>query len=162
MPDALAETLYEAITRELPNLQQITEERAKEVLRPEGWNRKQELGHLIDSAANNHVRFVRAAIEDEFRGPAYNQNAWVDLHGWAELPWATIVDFWFRYNSVLVQLLRRIPDEKLGTPCYIGSHPVQTLEVLATDYVAHMQHHLDASLKRDQVTPYPAVAAKSP
>ena len=27
------------------------------------WSPKEELGHLIDSAANNHVRFVRALIE---------------------------------------------------------------------------------------------------
>ena len=38
---------------------------------PDSWSPRQELGHLIDSAANNHIRFVRAATEPEFSGPGY-------------------------------------------------------------------------------------------
>ena len=41
------------------------------------WSKKELLGHLIDSAANNHQRFVRA----QFEVPVvyYNQDLWVNL-----------------------------------------------------------------------------------
>ena len=57
---------------------------------PEHWSRKQELGHLVDSAANNHVRIVRAALEAEFRGAPYDQQGWVRTHGYQELPWPSL------------------------------------------------------------------------
>ena len=85
-------TLEQTIEREYPILLAMTAERA--AVHPAGaesWSPKQELGHLIDSAANNHIRFVRAALEPEFRGPGYAQNDWVDLHGYQEMPWQSIV-----------------------------------------------------------------------
>ena len=42
-----------------------------------GWSRKQILGHLIDSASNNHQRFVRAMLQDEVRLPTYDQEGCV-------------------------------------------------------------------------------------
>jgi hypothetical protein len=154
MPQTLADELYGAITRELPELQQVTEEQSAEILRPDGWTRKQELGHLIDSAANNHLRFVNAAIQDEFRGPTYAQNEWVRLHGYDELPWSSLVHFWFRYNSLLVQVLQRIPAERFEAPCHIGAHHPESLAFVVNSYTLHMQHHIDQILHRDEITQY--------
>ena len=47
-----------------------------------GWTRKQIVGHLLDSAANNRQRFVRAAIDGQYSGPGYAQDAWVAAHGY--------------------------------------------------------------------------------
>ena len=41
-----------------------------------GWTRKEIVGHLLDSAANNRQRFVRASIHGNFTGPDYAQSAW--------------------------------------------------------------------------------------
>jgi hypothetical protein len=161
MPQTLADELYGVVTREFPELQLVTEEQSGEVLRPGGWSRKQELGHLIDSAANNHLRFANAAIQDEFRGPTYAQEEWVKLHGYDELPWTSLVHFWFRYNSLLVQVVQRIDSEKLATPCYVGSGAPVSLGELIHDYTLHMQHHLDQILKREKVTQYPSAAAQA-
>src|SRR5271154_1666835 len=60
--------------------------------RPGGWTRKQVLGHMIDSAANNHQRFVRAALEGHYSGPGYQQEGWVKIHGYAERPWETLLE----------------------------------------------------------------------
>jgi hypothetical protein len=66
MPTDLSLLLRETIDRELPHLQKLTQFEAP---RSGSWSRKEELGHLIDSATNNHIRFVRATLDGEFRGP---------------------------------------------------------------------------------------------
>ncbi len=70
------------------------------------WSPKQELGHLIDSAANNHIRFVLASLEGEFRGAGYAQDTWVDAHGYQDFAWTELVDLWYSYNSLLAHLVR--------------------------------------------------------
>ncbi len=108
-----------------------------------GWSRKQILGHLIDSASNNHQRFVRALLQDELRFPSYNQEGSVRVERYQELQWAELVNLWAGYNRFLAHVLAGVPESKLSTPCVIGEYPVMTLEELAVDYVRHMRHHLD-------------------
>ena len=122
---------------------------------PGKWSPKEELGHLIDSAANNHIRFVRGALEAEFRGPGYAQDDWVRLHGYGDMPWETIVNVWFQYNTLLAILVKRIPEDRLATRCFIGAGPPVTLGFVIEDYILHMQHHIDQLLGREVVTQYP-------
>ena len=61
----------------------MDESAANVPLRPSGWNAKQVLGHMIDSSLNNHQRFVRAALEEKYEGPTYEQQGWVEMHGYA-------------------------------------------------------------------------------
>ncbi|MDE3198252.1 MAG: DinB family protein [Acidobacteriota bacterium] len=158
--DDLALLLQQTIERELPHLRSLSEVAA--ALKPAGktsWSPKEELGHLIDSAANNHQRFVRAALEPEYRGPGYAQEAWVSLNGYRETPWTEVVLTWYQYNRLLVRTMGNIPRNKLDTPCFIGSaQEPETLGFIIGDYVLHMQHHIDHLLGREQVTPYPSQA----
>jgi DinB superfamily len=108
-----------------------------------GWSRKQILGHLIDSAANNHQRFVRALLQPEIRLPTYDQEGCVRVERYQELEWAELLGLWASYNHFLAHLLAGVPEAKRSTPCFIGENPVMTLEELAADYVRHMRHHLD-------------------
>ena len=143
MPQKLAESLAACIDREAPALRAIGDDEAAQPLHEGKWSRKQELGHLIDSATNNHARFVRGSLEAEYHGPGYDGDGWVARHGYAELPWTTLVDFWERYNRLLLELVKRIPEECLATPCRIGENAPVTLGFVIEDYVRHMQHHLD-------------------
>jgi len=157
MPSQLASTLRNAIATERTHLQAMSETDAS--VKPGGrdsWSPKQELGHLIDSAANNHIRFVRAALEPSFVGPSYAQNDWVAVHGYQDKPWAATVAFWHSYNTFLAELIERIPDEKLSTICSIGSSEPATLGFVIEDYVLHLQHHIDHLLRRAAVTQYPS------
>ena len=158
MPQKLAWSLAAAVDREAPALYALAEDRAAKPIREGAWSPKQELGHLIDSATNNHVRFVRGSLEPEFHGPSYDGNGWVALHGYYELPWNMLVEFWERYNRLLVELVARIPEEKLGTLCTIGAGAPVTLGFVIEDYIAHMQHHLDHILGREKLTEYPGAA----
>lgn len=140
MAQALAQKLSDAIDAALPKLRALPD---VSDLAAHGWNRKQELGHLIDSATNNHLRFVRATLESGYEGPSYQQNGWVDLHDYNRLPWTTLVDFWAAYNRLLVHLVANIPDSALDAACTIGNPPAVTLGFVIDDYVRHLQHHLD-------------------
>ena len=155
MPRELALLLRQTIDRELPCLRALTGEEALSTPpKPGAWSRKEELGHLIDSAANNHIRFVVASLNGEFRGAGYAQNSWVDAHGYGDLEWQAIVELWYRFNSLLVHLVERIPDERLSNTCVIGMD-VFALGFVIEDYVLHMRHHLDHVLSRPFITPYP-------
>jgi hypothetical protein len=158
MPIHQALALEAVLDREIAGLRQITEPESAVKSAPGQWSKKEELGHLIDSAANNHLRFVRASLEPEFRGLGYQQDEWVRLHGYQEMAWTDIVKFWRQYNDFLVGLVRRIPDEKLTTPCVVGESASVTLKFLIEDYVLHMQHHLDHILERAVITTYPGAA----
>ncbi len=78
-----------------------------------GWTRKQILGHLLDSATNNRQRFVRAAIDGQYAGPKYAQDAWVDAHGYAGQPWETLLSWWETEHEILMAVVDHIPDDKL-------------------------------------------------
>ena len=67
-----------------------------------GWTRKQIVGHLLDSAANNRQRFVRAAIQGKYTGPEYEQDAWVAAHGYGDVPWETLVRWWQAEHEILM------------------------------------------------------------
>ncbi len=160
MPKDLAQLLRNTIERELPNLQAVSQEPARSP-RPGGWSAQEELGHLIDSAANNHIRFALASIEGEFRGRGYAQDAWVEAHGYRDLVWDDIVELWYRLNSLLVHVIGRMPESALHNWCVVDSTEM-TLGFVIEDYVVHMQHHLDHILGREVVTPYPAATDRSP
>jgi hypothetical protein len=142
--------LRHAIDREFPHLQALT---ALAAPKPGSWSRKEELGHLIDSAANNHIRFVLATIDGEFRGQGYAQDRWVEAHGYRDMEWRGLVDLWYQYNVLLAHFIERIPEERMENRCVIG-WGVRTLRFVIEDYVLHMQHHLDHILARDPITTY--------
>jgi hypothetical protein len=107
-----------------------------------GWTRKQILGHLLDSAANNRQRFVRAAIDGEYSGPLYAQDAWVDLHGYAGQPWDTLLGWWEAEHEILMAVVDRIPEDKLETRCVVGDDAPVPLGFLIEDYITHQRWHL--------------------
>jgi hypothetical protein len=152
----LSRLLAHTIERELPNLRELSDQQASIARGPGKWSAKEELGHLIDSAANNHIRFVRGALESSSQGPGYSQNEWVELHGYSRMRWSEIVDFWFGYNRFLGVLVERIPERQLDTQCFIGANRPVTLRFLIEDYILHMQHHIDQLLRREIITQYGA------
>lgn len=106
------------------------------------WSRKEILGHLIDSASNNHQRFVRALSVDTLEFPEYTQNEWVENQNYADESWRLLVDLWSAYNLHVAHVIANIPPEKMGTQCRIGGKNPVRLEDLIADYVKHMEHHL--------------------
>lgn len=119
--------------------------------RPSGaWSSREVLGHLIDSAANNHHRFVRIQHTDALDFPPYDQEAWVASQQYADCEWAELIELWVAYNRHLVHVLRVMPDEHLDKPCHVdGTSEPQSMADVAWSYLEHMQHHLNQLIVGD-------------
>lgn len=126
-------------------------EAESELVRPGGrWSRKEILGHLVDSAANNHQRFVRAQLQGELAFPSYEQEGWVSVQGYRERPWHALVELWAQLNRHVAHVISRIPEGRLAASCRIGDGPPATLEFIARDYVRHLRHHLEQILEPER------------
>lgn len=109
---------------------------------PDKWSRKQELGHLLDSACNNHQRIVRAQLEENPALPSYDGDRWVALHRYQDTEWGAIIDHWRFANEHLIRAASAISPQTAGRQLTIGGGEPITLEFLISDYVDHLMHHL--------------------
>ena len=121
---------------------QVPEAESSKPVLSGGWSRKQVLGHLIDSASNNHQRFVRAALQTSLDFPGYDQDGCVRVQAVEEADWTLLVSLWAGYNRYLAHVIAHLPVSKLETLCRIGSDEPVTLRFLAEDYLRHLLHHL--------------------
>jgi hypothetical protein len=138
----LSEKLTGTVDAAEPRLRAVSEAESEKPVLKGGWPRKQVIGHLIDSASNNHQRFVRAALQDSLEFPGYDQDGMVRVEAVQQMDWLTLVALWVAYNRYLAHVIAHIPADKLETHCRIGSGNPVSLRYLAEDYVAHMVHHL--------------------
>ena len=142
MSTAFGERIRQIVSSEGARLRLVPENEASRKSDASKWCKKEILGHLVDSAANNHQRFVRALLAEELVFPAYVQNDWVSAQVYSGESWENILGLWSALNRHLAHLVDRIPAAKLSTQCRIGENPSVTLEVLIADYIRHVVHHL--------------------
>jgi hypothetical protein len=118
------------------------------------WSAKQILGHLIDSATNNHQRFVRAQFTDDLMFPGYDQEQWIRVQHYDEEAWMDLIKLWRGYNLHLAHVISKISEDTLTqvrtahTLDKIAWQPVSateptTLAYLIRDYLGHLQAHLE-------------------
>jgi len=133
--------LSATIDRALPVLNAISEQDASQKPAPGTWSKKEILGHLIDSAANNHQRFVRLQLQPEIGLPGYEQDGWVRTGRYQQQPWTNVVALWAAYNRHLATVIESLDPSTLGHVWHAADGDL-TLEFIATDYVTHLKHHL--------------------
>ena len=138
----LSQKLLTVIESAEPRLRQISVPETTKPLLPGGWSRKQVMGHLIDSASNNHQRFVRACLEESHEFPAYDQDGNIRVQAPQEADWLLLISLWASYNRYLAHIIARLPESKLETVCRIGTGKPVSLNFIAEDYLTHMIHHL--------------------
>jgi len=107
----------------------------------DAWSKREELGHLIDSAINNYGRLIRAQREQDPQLPGYEQDAWVERQGYEERDWRELITLWSALNAHMLHASRRVPASAYGRKCKIGGTEM-TLEFVIEDYIDHMVHHL--------------------
>ena len=143
----LAERLHEIVERASSRLAALSEADVSAPRAPGKWSAKETLGHLIDSASNNHQRFVRVQFSDGLKMAGYQQADWVRVQPYAGTPWADLLAFWRSYNNHLARVIASIPQGALAHHVSIGDDaPPVTLEFVADDYVRHLLHHLSQLL----------------
>ncbi len=138
--------LSDTLDNALPLLKAITDEQATEKPAPGKWSYKEIIGHLVDSAANNHQKFLRTAAEDGVRFPPYEQNYWVASQHYNKRNWQELLLLWEQYNRHLAHIMQHIPEASLQNSIYIGEKGPFTLGFITTDYTEHLKHHLKAIL----------------
>lgn len=152
MKDAL-EDFGRTVEAAAERLRALTEEEAGVRRAPGAWSAKETVGHLIDSAANNHQRFVRGQFGDDLVFHGYAQDEWIAAQHYQDAPWARLVELWRLYNLHLLHVVSRIPTEVLERPRrphsldkiafrLVDESEAATLEYLIRDYVEHLKHHL--------------------
>jgi hypothetical protein len=144
---ATGSSLRQEVDAAVPRLRALPDARAESPLVPAKWSPKQVLGHLIDSAANNHQRFVRVQAESDLSLPGYAQDFWVDSQRYGDRAWADLIELWSSYNRHLAHVIAHIAEAKGSVRCRIDGVPV-TLREVALDYVGHVQHHLRQILQK--------------
>ncbi|HEY0319671.1 MAG TPA: DinB family protein [Pyrinomonadaceae bacterium] len=152
--------LREAVEKAVPRLLALSDEASTRARAPGKWSPREIVGHLIDSASNNHQRFVRAQFQDDLVFQGYEQEDWVRVQGYVDAPWKELVAFWQSYNLQLARVMAAVPLDvrhrehrkhnlhKIGWQVVPEEKPA-TLDYLMSDYVAHLKNHLRQILGND-------------
>ncbi len=143
----------ETISRAAERFKLLSEQQSQKPRAEGKWSPREILGHLIDSAANNHSRFVRAQLKDDLVFDGYAQTEWVELQNYQEEPWADLVQLWQSYNRHILHVIDVTPEEQrtrlrarhnlhqIASDLLKEDEPV-TLEWFMRDYLDHMKKHL--------------------
>lgn len=134
----------EAYLKEIPKLVVDFEEEA--FLRkpaPNKWSKQEILGHLCDSATNNHVRFARILSSAEpIKIEGYQQDEWVRLHDYQHhYSHLELLALWIHLNNQILYVLRQASESDWTKQCLLSDGTPVSLRWLFDDYLDHMLHH---------------------
>jgi len=109
------------------------------------WSTKEIIGHLIDSASNNHQRFVRLQLVKRLNFPDYGQDNihWVKIQSYQQHPWHELLGLWRYFNLQLARIVRSVDPTCLTHVWQVDAKTSITLFDLMTDYLRHLENHLE-------------------
>ena len=139
---SIGDELSHLVQEAEPLLHQVGNAQATFRPAPDKWSKKEIVAHLIDSASNNHQRFVRAASDGKLDFPGYDQDKMIAAQNPNITSWELLIELWSAYNRYLAYVIGQLPDASAETLCSIGGKKAVTLLWLAGDYVEHLKHHL--------------------
>jgi hypothetical protein len=107
------------------------------------WSAKEVIGHLTDSAVNNLGRIVKMQSVEPQTLPGYEQEAWVARQDYRQREWAGVLGLWFALNEHVVWTIRHVKKSLLANESVVAGGRI-SLGYLIEDYIAHMEHHMNA------------------
>ena len=141
----VAEELIQLVQSWDDRLLGMTERDIRQRKDENSWSIKEIVGHLIDSASNNHQRFIRLQYTGELTFPDYQfeNEKWVTIQNYQEEDWNSLVQLWKYFNLHIVHVIRNINRKMLSHIWSEGSVSPVSLQDLIIDYLAHFKVHLD-------------------
>jgi hypothetical protein len=150
---AYARRLVDAVHRAASALLALDDAASTRRPAPGKWSPREIIGHLVDSASNNHQRFVRMRDRDDLVVEGYEQDVWVAAQRYQDAPWTELVVLWATYNRHLARLMAATPAaardrvrhaHNLHLRAYrpVPADRAVTLDYFMNDYVDHLEHHL--------------------
>ena len=106
---------------------------------------KQILGHLVDSASNNHQRMVRLQYSKNLLSfPDYRQDndLWIALQNYQNADWTNLIQLWKFYNLHIIQIIHSVDKNKLGSYWYDFEGTKVTLKEMIEGYLDHLLLHI--------------------
>ena len=147
--------INEVMKREIPLLLSLSEEQVN--VRRNSQNRtvKMLVGHLIDSASNNHQRMVRLqyaprcghSMPNTEMGmlvfPDYTQDnyLWIQLQDYQHEDWQQLVTLLNLYNRHICHVIRSVDETKLNNFWIDYEGCRVTLDAMIRGYVNHLNLH---------------------
>jgi hypothetical protein len=159
--ETLLREFRQAITNAESELRRISEAHSERRPAPDQWSAKEILGHLIDSASNNHRRFVEAQWKTDLVFPGYDQERWVAAQRYQASSWMDLITLWKTYNLHLAHIVARIPRDTLKQPRQdhnldqiawqrVSKDEPTSLAYLVHDYLDHLKAHLNQILANER------------
>lgn len=141
-----AGNLREVLNMVVPVLRKIDESRASTKPAPNKWSPKEIIGHLIDSANNNQMKFVRLIETNTIDVAGYHQDEWVGIQKYQLSDWNFLIDFWQYFNLHIAHIIEHTPESALGNELKVEGVGPFKLEFIMKDYVEHLKHHLNQAV----------------
>lgn len=115
-----------------------------ETKNPAKWSKKEILGHLVDSAIHNLVRFTEINyLEKPYHHRPYNQNDLVSLNQYQTIDTNELIQLWLSLNKQIIRIFKSIDHKALDYQIILNDQSVIDLKFLITDYVEHLEHHIN-------------------
>lgn len=144
--NAVANELRKLVAEAKPRFLSMTGQQVTEKPYAEKWSLQEVLGHLIDSASNNHQRFVRMQLQPDIGSFSYQQEQWNAAQKYQLERWIDLVELWAMYNTHLAHLMEHVDPEALDHTCDMGYARPAKLSMVMEDYVRHVKHHVEQIL----------------
>lgn len=148
--DRLASDIESAVNESWQMFKSLPNETVLARPEPGEWSVKEIIGHLVDSAANNHQRFVRLQVANGLVFPDYSQDndSWVSIQRYQVAHWDDLLTLWRHFNLHLARVIRTVDVECIDHIWVIDEGTTITLGELMIDYLRHLKDHLQHIKKR--------------
>jgi hypothetical protein len=118
-------------------------------LAPDKWTLKEMISHLIDSASNNHQRFIRLQLDPVLVFPKYDAEEWKNVTRIQSFDYQTLATLWKSYNALILHLIENMNPATLGHVWRREDKDI-SLEALIHDYFTHLELHRSLFEERAQ------------
>lgn len=141
----LTEEIRTLVNRWEPKLLSLSSDTITQKRNHQNRSIKQIIGHMIDSASNNHQRMIRLQYHTSLTFPDYQQDndLWIDLQDYQNAEWKNLIQLWKAYNLHIIQIIYSVNQISLNNSWENLNKQTSTLKQMIEHYPDHLRLHLN-------------------